>query len=224
MFNAGLDNFVFGDKNNPVTFKLFDNDGNVLNENLVNVPYTEKGHALNYEALKGVTVLTIKAYIPGYENGLPLYLDIQSRNIEKVSVGNYKFDKNGTLIGTEYLDGVYFVDPYNSATFMLPSEVSVKFRENTDYTTQKVAGWEIIGDDGNPVSLESDKNFYVRNDYSDAVSYGFYRADGESYKGKNYKLRGYISLGRTSTGTAGRQYFTIDAIVLNLPYEFIAVP
>lgn len=215
LFNAGLDNFVFGDKNNPVTFKLFDNDGNVLNENLVNVPYTEKGHALNYEALKGVTVLTIKAYIPGYENGLPLYLDIQSRNIEKVSVGNYKFDKNGTLIGTEHLDGVYFVDPYNSATFMLPSEVSVKFRENTDYTTQKVAGWEIIGDDGNPVSLESDKNFYVRNDYSDAVSYGFYRADGESYKGKNYKLRGYISLGRTSTGTAGRQYFTIDAIVLN---------
>ena len=111
---------------------------------------------------------------------MPLYLDIQSRNIEIVSVGNYKFDKNGTLIGTEYLDGVYFVDPYNSATFMLPSEVSVKFRENTEYTTQKVAGWEIIGDDGNTVSLETDKNFYVRNDYSDAVSYGFYRADGES--------------------------------------------
>lgn len=215
LFNAGLDSFVFGDKDNPVVFKLFDNDGNVLNENLVSVPYTEKGHALNYEALKGVTVLTIRAYIPGYENGLPLYLDIQSRNIENVSVGNFKFDKNGNLIGTEYLDGVYFIDPYNSATFMLPSEVSVKFRENNDYTTQKVAGWEIIGDDGNALSLDSDKNFYVRNDYSDSVSYGFYRADSGSYKGKNYKLRGYISLGRTSTGTAGRQYFTIDAIVLN---------
>ena len=215
LFNAGLDGFVFGDKDNPVVFKLFDNDGNVLNENLVSVPYTEKGHALNYEALKGATVLTIRAYIPGYENGLPLYLDIQSRNIEKVSVGNFKFDKDGTLIGTEYLDGVYFIDPYNSATFMLPSEVSVKFRENDYYTTQKVAGWEITGVDGNSISLDSDKNFYVRNDYSDSVSYGFYRADSESYKGKNYKLRGYVSLGRTSTGTAGRQYFTIDAIVLN---------
>lgn len=215
LFNAGLDSFVFGTADNPVTFKLFDDDGNVLNDNLVNVPYTEKGHSLGYEALKDVKVLTIRAYIPGYENGLPLYLDIQSRNIENVSVGNFKFDESGELIGTEYLAGVYFIDPYNSATFMLPSEVSVKFRENKDYTTQKVAGWEIIGDDGNALSLDSDKNFYVRKDSSDAVSYGFYKADGESYKGKNYKLRGYISLGRTSTGTAGRQYFTVYAIVLN---------
>lgn len=216
LFNAGLDSYVFGDEASPVQFKLFDDNNNVLVEDLTNVPYTEKGHSLNYEALQGVQVLSIRAYIPGYKDGLQLYLDIQSRNIESVMIKNNAYDASGALVDEVSLESTYFIDPYNSATFGLPYEVSVKFRESADYTDQYVAGWELYDEETGTVSdLSSDKNFYSRDDASEELSYGFYNVTADSYCGKNYRLRGYISLGRTSTGIAGKQYFEIDAIVLN---------
>ncbi|MGN1042422.1 MAG: right-handed parallel beta-helix repeat-containing protein, partial [Christensenellales bacterium] len=216
LFNGGTDSFVFGKEGEEVVYKLFDDNNNVVVDDITTVPYDEKGHSLQYDGVKDMRVLKLRAYLPGYADGIPLYLDIQSRIIETVLIGNGVYDADGEYTGEAELENVFFIDPYNTATFVLPSDIRVKFAENADFDIQRVSGWEIY-DEGsaNWISLNDSSDFYSRADASGEAEYGFYKVAKESYKGKNHRLRGYISLGRTSTGIAGRQDFEIDVIVLN---------
>lgn len=211
-FNGGTVSHTFRN----VTYRLRDADGNVFENPIENIPYTQYGHSLNYENLRDDGILELNMYIPGFDAGIIIYVNIMSRVIEAVNIPNDKYLSDGTT-ETKYLPSIYYIDPYNNATFSLPSSVSVKFRENDGYTDQTVAGWELYDENaGAFVSLDLNKNFYTRVSGVDStVAYGFYNATADSYSGGNYRLRGYITLGRTSAGAVGRQNFEVSLIVLN---------
>lgn len=211
LFNGGADRYVFDN----VTYRLRSANGAAFDNYITTIPYDEKGHSLTYENLRPDGILELNMYIPGYdEDGILIYVNILSRIIEEVNVPNNAYQEDGTVTVTE-LPSLYYIDPYNNSTFMLPDEVSVKFRENNYFTQQTVAGWE-ININGTYVSLDNHKNFYSRESGGDySTIFGFYQGTDDSYKGGVYSLRGYISLGRTSTGIAGRQNFNVTVVVLN---------
>ncbi len=211
LFDSGNASFVFGQQNDPIKYKLYKEDGTPVDDRYVTeIKYDETGHLVEAEGVGDI--LDIRAIIPGYEHGIAIKLDIQSRIIETVKISNYVFE-NGIYVGDKLLEDLYYIDPYNTATFGLPIEAEVKFREKEDFESQSIAGWEIYSN-GSWVSLDSEENFYSKQN-ADKTSYGYYKATSASYEGGTYRLRGSISLGFTSTGAVGKQTFEIDVVVLN---------
>jgi len=217
LFNGGLDSYEFGTAQKPLNYSLLDADGKVVVDSISGIPYDEKGHSLTYPEVKDERVLRLAVKnIPGYPAGLPVYVNIQSRIIESVHIENYSFNADGIIQGVKELEGTYFIDPYNTATFALPASVPIKFEENDHYETQTVAGWEIFDEAGSEwIGLDGTANFYSRQSGDKTATYGFYKTTADSFKGGVYRLRGYISLGRTSTGISGKQNFEVTVIVLN---------
>lgn len=213
LFNGGADRYVF----EAVTYKLRSVTGAAFENNITTIPYDEKGHSLTYENLREDGVLELNMYIPGYEtDGILVYVNILSRIIEEVDVPNNAYAADGSVVVMS-LPSLYYIDPYNNATFPLPDTVSVKFKESDSFAEQTVAGWEIYNEAvGAWTSLDASSDFYSRAaDHDNSIGYGYYKSTANSYKGGVFTLRGYISLGRTSTGVAGRQNFTVTIIVLN---------
>jgi hypothetical protein len=152
---------------------------------------------------------------------------------EKNALGSTVFDGDNPVIKSYYAyagysfvsdDGaanasgrmpVYYIDPYNTASFRLPETVTLDFAtEKGVFSTYKIAGWQAYDASVGAyvdfasvrtASAASALNFYRLS--SGGAS--FYNLTGTDYKGAEYLLRGYISVGGSN------QYFEVVAVVLN---------
>lgn len=212
LFNSGADSYTFND----VRYKLCDANGVEFADYITKIPYDEKGHTLPYENLPD-GYLRLKMYIPGSE--LDVYVEIKQRIISEVWLSNSSFDALGAKIGEEELPALYYIDPYNNYTYQLPVSAKIRFinEEGGDLRDYTVSGWEIYDEaTGSFRAFNTNDNFYSRqSDNNLSVNYAFFRLTEDLVAGKIYRMRGYISLGNTSTGTSGRQYFEVTVVVLN---------
>lgn len=140
--------------------------------------------------------------------------------------GAYPVNKTYNSYASYWLDGyetkssgvipVYFIDPYNTATYALPNTVVLDFKTNKgSFSTYSIADWELF--DGKAYQglktisssglISSEDIFYT------AVSGGkrttYYAGEKDAYKGKKYLMRGYIAVGEE------KQEFDVLVIVLN---------
>lgn len=155
------------------------------------IDYTQSGHSIS-EIMNNILYLYL--ILP---DGLrvEITLHIFSREISQVTVPNKVTDAEGNE-REELLSFVYYIDPYNSATFRLPDTAKFIF-ESGDDLTLSLRNWE---------NYDSSA-FYFRGGAL------FYRQNENSYKGGTYELTGYLTYG---TGeNAEKQYFKILVVVLN---------
>lgn len=132
-----------------------------------------------------------------------------------------KFAFSGSGTKEEGRMPVYFVDPYNSSTFALPTKASFEFAsaEAGTYVEYAISGWqyydygkaayvdfEELKDGANPSSFT---RFYSTTDGNGRNRRCYFNPSEDSYKGQGYALRGYVSVGDE------RQYFDVVMVVLN---------
>lgn len=243
-FNGGADSYAF----NGVVFKLLDKFGNEYSEDvatITSVDYDEEGHKLaklGYTNLREDGWLEFNMYIPGFgvyedkqykveRDPVHVYLHILSRVVEEVHVDNVAYNAHGESekdvageVVTESLLSLYYIDPYNNATYALPRNVTVKFEGYDDTEEITVAGWAYGRYDetaGKTVYTElptygKNNRFYYRESVDDsALKYGYFNPQEEDYAGGIFDLYGYISMGKGVSGNVSKQYFKITVIVLN---------
>ncbi|MBO4539913.1 MAG: hypothetical protein J5781_06510, partial [Clostridia bacterium] len=144
---------------------------------------------------------------------------------------NYHADATATENNVQTVMPVYYIDPYNSATFRLPTEVTIKFTTTEDYKSYSVRGWETYDvktglgtefvrytSDMSKVDEEKhisyftsagDTRFYEVPSSSGSYYYGYFMPQKDDYNGASYRVRGYISVGNEN------QYFDVLIVVLN---------
>ena len=113
---------------------------------------------------------------------------------------------------------VYFIDPYNTATYRLPDRVTLDFNSDIGaFGTYDIGGWQIYNKSINvyeslsiPTSSSNigNKTFYSIN--ANGRSYAFYNQNANTYKGGKFLMRGYIQVGES------RQTFDVLVVILNL--------
>ncbi len=143
---------------------------------------------------------------------------------------NYHAEATATNGNDSTVMPVYYIDPYNSATFRLPTEVTIKFTTTDEYKNYAIRGWETYDVKTNQgtefvryttdralVSEEKhisyftsagDTRFYEVPSSSGSY-YGYFMPQKDDYNGATYRVRGYISVGNEN------QYFDILIVVLN---------
>jgi len=176
------------------------------------VTYNHTGHTLKGEYPKDI--LTIQIAIPGFSSGIDIYLHILSRIVEDLKIDNAVRDAQGNRT-TVSVPWIYYIDPYDTSTFNIPTEISVRFRGYNDYSVQTSIRYELLVNNafvGLPYGNFSSKASTAQ----EGVKYAYYVAAADSYKGAIYTLKGTFSLGMTTAGvSAGEQDFYITVIVLN---------
>lgn len=164
------------------------------------VPYTQAGHQI--AAIAG-NILHFSLRLPDGQTVI-FTLEIYSRDIKVVHVPNTVTTDSDAITSspatvTTNIPSVYYIDPYNSATFALPETALFEFQSGTDLQLS-IPEWTVIEGDAN--------RFYV----SDGGVW-YYLPDENSYKGGFYVLQSYLTYG---TGVdAEKQIFEITVIVLN---------
>ncbi len=122
----------------------------------------------------------------------------------------------------EYEMPVYYIDPYNTASFRLPTEVNIHFTSFGDgvYQRYKVRGWTLYNESATVGARYTELPVYGRDSVASSRFYSVLSADEQyyyayfnpsedDYKGATYLLAGYISVGTS------RQYFYVVVVVLN---------
>lgn len=107
---------------------------------------------------------------------------------------------------------VYYIDPYNTATFTLPQKAFFEFEETGAgvYAEYKIAGWQYFDENRNLfLQIPSERTAGARFFTDAEAGRSYFNPAADSYKGKAYVMRGYISVGSDS------QYFDVLFIVLN---------
>ena len=169
---------------------------------LPNYYYDDEG-ARQYETKNGETV---------FENGEPVWK-------EYYAYAEYAFRANASQTNSE--EGfmpIYYIDPYNTATFALPTKAWFEFNETAAgvYLNYSVTGWQYYSEElkqyvyfpSEQQQTDSDR-FYREYDEKDDIYRCYFRPDEESSKGAFYVLRGYVQVGDKE------QYFDVVCIVLN---------
>ncbi len=112
---------------------------------------------------------------------------------------------------------VYFIDPYNTATYRLPDKVTLDFNSDIGvFGTYDIGGWQLYNEglkayEGVSVATSLSgvglRAFYSIN--ADGRSYTYYNQNEKTYKGAKYLMRGYIEVGES------KQTFDVLVVVLN---------
>lgn len=114
---------------------------------------------------------------------------------------------------------VYYVDPYNTATFRLPQKAAFEFLEEAGvYTEYTVSGWQYYNEDKRayesfPTTRVDNARFYSDGEKKQS----YFNPSATSYEGGAYSLRGFITVGNDY------QYFDMVVIVLNRTLRATAV-
>lgn len=164
------------------------------------VQYTQAGHSiLEIES----RILYFILYLPDGQS-ISITLNIFSREIKEVLVPNTITNHaDDEVITTQVnIPNVYYIDPYNSETFKLPSQAEFVFE----------TGYNLVLDINE--WLDYDENvFYTRGQGFDGNKIFYYNLTENSYRGGHYTLRSYLTYGIGAS--AERQLFEIQIIVLN---------
>lgn len=202
--------FVITADNEIIGYELLDKDKAVLAE-ITHIPYDYTGHKLEYDNLDDDGVYVRLKLYSGQT--FILFVRILNRAIENVSVVNTVKD-GGNLKNVE-LNRLYYIDPYNSRTHILPTTVEINFKNEASVQTLQVVKWEIYNG-STPVSINAHEFFYTQQSTEDVVEYAYFKNTDESCKGGIFKLVGYISMGKNDSGEdIGIQGFDVNLVVLN---------
>ena len=145
----------------------------------------------------------------------------ENRPLKKTYNSYAKYAFSGSGFNEEGRMPVYFVDPYNSATFALPTKALFEFAstEAGVYVEYGISGWQYYNysksayedfeefKEGKKPS--SFTRFYTAVDDNNTNKRSYFNPSTDSYKGQTYALRGYVSVGDE------RQYFDVVMVVLN---------
>ncbi len=164
------------------------------------VPYTQAGHSV-VEIDSNILYLIL--YLPDGQT-INVTLNIFSREIKEVMVPNTITNETGGEVKTAQINipNIYYIDPYNSETFRLPSKAEFVFE----------TGYNLVLDINE--WLDYDNNvFYTRGQSFDENAIYYYNLTENSYRGGHYTLKSYLTYGIGVN--AERQLFEIQIIVLN---------
>lgn len=220
-FNNLGESYTFSD----VTFRLVD-DTNRPRDIVSAITYDQYGHTLaSYAYLTDPGRIKLRMYLPGYsyeednyQSGIVIYVVIYRRVVEDVTLPNLATNESGA-VSQIALPSLYFIDPYNSATYPLPVVADVKFEESTEFSTQRIVKWEFF-DGSDWKNLNDTELFYLQASTAyQNIQYGYFRNTASAYQGGNYLLRGFIRVGEGATGIVGEQSFEVQVIVLNRKLE-----
>ena len=130
--------------------------------------YNNLGHTLSseygYSANDGIF---LRITLPDGNDKLRLKVTFPNRKLEKVYYES-KVNAESTML----IDGVYYIDPYDSATFDIPAKASFKYEGSTQTVVQNV-NWT-LATEGAPFVQNIDGSYtYTGKDYQGA-SYLFY--------------------------------------------------
>lgn len=183
----------------------------------------------------GLTLREDGSYLREEAKSLRVYVNVLSKVIETAYVPNVVYDSLGSAlyeVSTDstgiqtrttqkrYLPAIYYIDPYNAATYALPTVLQAKFVGYDETEEIVISGWELYDERTGKWSdfpTDTSSTFYSRATKDDsAVRYGFYNPGSTGYRGAVYRtVRGYISMGRSVTGEVTKQTFEVAVIVLN---------
>ena len=132
------------------------------------ITYNNVGHTLGDTCGYDVNdVIYLRVTLPDGNNSLRLTVSFPSRELEDVA-----YISKTTESSTMQISGVYYIDPYDSTTFNIPSTALFKYVGEEKYLTQNVS-WTLASE-GAPFEVDENGNYiYVGSDYSGA-SYLFY--------------------------------------------------
>ncbi len=202
-------------KDIKVTFKSgvsyqFNEDDNVKYEiRSKNAPYTYTevtsltynniGHTLSQEyGYEANDAIYLRVTLPDGNNDPRLIVTFPSRVLEHVSYSSKQSASSSVLVS-----GVYYIDPYDRATFTLPTQASFKYVNVDDLVEQPVL-WTPYGEV--PFTQNAD---------------GSYVYNGGDYKGAGYffssKLQSFDDVDK-------EQYFIMQVYVLNRDFNASKVP
>ncbi len=162
--------------------------------------YNNVGHTLSADyGYDANDPIYLRVTLPDGNNSLRLIVTFPSRVLENV----YYTSKQSESANAE-VSGVYYIDPYDRATFKLPTTASFKYVGVEETVTQNVS-WT-MADENAPFTLNSD---------------GSYVYDGGDYKGAGYlfysKLQSFDDVDK-------EQYFIMQVYVLNRDFVGSTAP
>lgn len=199
--------------------------------------------------LRADGVLEFNMYLPGFgltydeeghkvydsDGAIRIYVNVLSKVIETAYIPNTVYASTGyankvsvpdglggttTEVETVYLPSLYYIDPYNAATYALPHTVRARFLGEETESELSISGWAWYNDQTGTYTdfgSTTDEPFYMRASAGDStIRYGFFTPNVTAYKGNIYtNVYGYISMGRSVTGEITKQTFKVTVIVLN---------
>ena len=180
----------------------------ITDSRIPNPTYQKDTGTYVYETDAGGNIVT--------ENGEP-----KKKTYYSYADYTFEYELNGGLFTEEGKMPIYYIDPYNQASFVFPTEAAFEFAETAPgvYVEYGITGWQYYNVETDTYvdfttiaagETPSDKDRFYQILSEDGRSYrGYFNASVESYKGAYYPIRGYIRVGNDS------QYFEVICIVLN---------
>lgn len=220
-----------------ITNVMYDEKGHLINESYTLDPsllklemfvrgYTGKGIRINIKFLqRTISDLKLPNYVYDEEgaqkyeekNGSVVFENGEPVRKEYYAYAEYAFTaSNSQTVSESGFMPVYYIDPYNTATFALPTMASFEFEETSpgEYLQYKISGWQYYDDRlqtyaNMPPEETAGTPFYRENDTANNLYRCYFLPDENSYKGAFYALRGYVQVGEKA------QYFDVVCVVLN---------
>ncbi len=165
-------------------------------EDITAITYNNKGHTLGSAYGEPNDPLNIRVTLPDGNSGVSFSVVFPNREINSV------YYAHDTDDGVKYIEGVYYVDPYDASTYTLPIEVGVKYKGTDDITPVNVK-WTPYDNAEDAFTSDDSGNYR-------------YKGGSADYFGKGYAF--YSSL-RSFDDQDATQYFVMQVYVLDRRIE-----
>ena len=189
-------------KPRPIEYYIRNNVNKEEYTLITEIPYNNVGHTLSQEYGYGVNdPIYLKVALPDGNDNLRLIVTFPCRVLEDV----FYYSKTGE--GTSAIvNGIYYVDPYDRATFSLPTTAQFKYYEKyvDEHSNENVSGRDLITQNVEWTLATENAPFTMVD--------GHYVYDGGDYEGASYLF--YSSL-RNFDELDKEQYFILQVYVLN---------
>lgn len=188
-------------KNDNVKYSIKAKDSDTYTD-ITSITYNNKGHTLDTAIYGGPNEpLLLKITLPDGNDSLRLTVTFPNREIDKVSYAH------ATATGNKYIEGRYYVDPYDRTTYTLPAQAGFTYKGSSSIVVRDVT-WTPYGDAATAFTADTDGN---------------YRYNGGSVDGFG-KAYLFYSMLPGFDGTDKDQYFVMQVFVLdrkvaNMPDE-----
>lgn len=150
-------------KNADIKYYIKEKDSDTFTE-ITSITYNNKGHTLNPELYGGPNEsLLLKIVLPDGNDGLRLTVTFPNREIDKVSYAH------STANGVSYIEGRYYVDPYDRSTYALPTEAGFMYKGGSDVVTHAVK-WTPYGNAEDVFVLDANGNYVYKGE--DVTEFG----------------------------------------------------
>lgn len=182
-----------------IKYYIKEKNSDTFNE-ITSIPYNNMGHTLDPELYGGPNEsLLLKIVLPDGNDGLRLTVTIPNREIDKVSYAH------STSSGVSYIEGRYYVDPYDRSTYTLPTEAGFIYKGGSETVIHSVK-WTADTNATEAFTLDANGNYVYNGSGKDAFGKGYLFYSSMPSFDSNDKTQYFIL-----------QVFVIDRSVETLP-------